>query len=66
MVTSTDFFVEKNRAKDKNKSVPAKANKNAVAERIHKEAFGKKSITTKIPNLALSIVPAVVGETNLF
>ena len=60
------FFCGKDRAKNKNNNVPAKANKKAENERKSKEVLGRKSITTKIPKRALSIVPAVVGETNLF
>ena len=50
----------------KNKLVPKSAKTNAILILVRLVAFGRKIITKTIPNLALSIVPTVFGETNLF
>ena len=49
-----------------NNNVPRKDTMTAMAVFNNIEAVGKNSIAIKIPNLALSMVPAVVGETNRF
>ena len=50
----------------KNKYVPKKANKKATKDLVNIDPAGKNSMATNIPKRALSMVPAVVGETNLF
>ena len=49
-----------------NRNVPSKAKKKALPTRKSGFAAENASMDTRIPNLAESIVPAVVGETNLF
>ena len=50
----------------KNRQVPKKAKPKATVVRIKSGAFGRKIMTKTMPSLALSIVPAVFGDTNLF
>ena len=50
----------------KNKQVPKKAKPKATVVRIKSGAFGRKIMTKTMPSLALSMVPAVFGDTNLF